>query len=57
MPDKYGNNTKKENSKYLEVPMKRDTSGSGYSKPVDISKRVQPNADQNGGFSGKLTKE
>jgi hypothetical protein len=26
----------------------------GYPKPVDISRRVNPAADQDGGFSGKL---
>ena len=34
----------------------RDTSGLGYPKPVDILNRVQPSADRDGGFSGKLDK-
>jgi len=37
-------------------PLKRDTSGLGYPKPVDIERRVTPSADRDGGFSGKLDK-
>jgi hypothetical protein len=38
-------------------PLKRDSSGLGYHKPVSIIKRVDPAADQDGGFSGKLPSE
>jgi len=34
-------------------PLRRDTSGLGYPKPKDISRRVD-GADDNSGFSGKL---
>jgi hypothetical protein len=34
--------------------LKKDTSGLGYPRPKDISKRVDPAADQDSGFSGKL---
>jgi hypothetical protein len=34
----------------------RDDSGLGYSKPVDISKKVDPSWQRNGGFAGQLDK-
>jgi hypothetical protein len=34
--------------------VRRDSSGLGYPEPVDIYNRVQPSADRDGGFSGKL---
>jgi hypothetical protein len=34
----------------------RDKSGLGYPKPVSILKKVDPAADQDSGFSGKLPK-
>jgi hypothetical protein len=37
-------------------PLKRDTSGSKYSKPVDISNRVDPSWKRTDGFSAKLDK-
>jgi hypothetical protein len=37
-------------------PLKRDTSGLGYPKPVDISKRVDPSWRRTDGFSAKLDK-
>jgi hypothetical protein len=35
-------------------PLRKDSSGLGYPKPVDISKRVDPASRQDDGFSGKL---
>jgi hypothetical protein len=37
-------------------PLKRDTSGLRYHKPKSISKIIDPAADQDDGFSGKLPK-
>jgi hypothetical protein len=39
-----------------DVKLTRDESGLGYPKPVSILKKVDPAADQDGGFSGKLPK-
>jgi hypothetical protein len=39
-----------------KVEMTRDTSGLGYPKPVDISKKVDPSWQRTDGFSAKLDK-
>jgi hypothetical protein len=36
--------------------LRKDSSGLGYPKPRDISRRVDPAADIDDGFSGKLPK-
>jgi hypothetical protein len=54
--DQYGNNSKKEQSTDAETGLKRDSSGLGYHKPVDISKRVDKASDVDSGFSGELPK-
>jgi hypothetical protein len=37
-------------------PLRRDSSGLGYPKPVDISDRVDPSWKRTDGFSAKLDK-
>ena len=47
------NNAKQSNEDMGRDRLRPDSSGLGYKKPVDISRRVD-GADDNSGFSGKL---